>query len=143
MNRNPLLNNGLIMILIALEQIPKSVIKVNGRGSSGYNFDLDENQKKITKAVIDKVEFIRDSLKEEIAEKRKEVLELKETQQEFQREKKELKKTKNLLTPKEAAEFLSIAPATLYRLDIPKIRFGGVTRYEKKDLQDFLESKKS
>jgi hypothetical protein len=50
-----------------------------------------------------------------------------------------------LLTRKEAAEYLRLAPSSLNsqtgkRLGIPFIKMGGAVRYDKRDLDDFINA---
>jgi hypothetical protein len=47
-----------------------------------------------------------------------------------------------LLTPEEAAEYLQISTRTLRRLDVPRVRLRSVTRYDRKDLDTWLDSQK-
>lgn len=44
-----------------------------------------------------------------------------------------------LLTPKEAADWLSVSLRTLYNLPIRRIKLGKCTRYDPQDLQQFAD----
>jgi excisionase family DNA binding protein len=58
----------------------------------------------------------------------------------------EVKMEKALLTVKEACEYLNISRAMLYKLikegKIKPIKLGKSTRFDKKDLDDFIEKAK-
>lgn len=44
-----------------------------------------------------------------------------------------------LLTPKQAADWLSVSLRTLYNLPIRRIKLGKCTRYDPQDLQQFAD----
>ncbi len=48
-----------------------------------------------------------------------------------------------LLTPRKAAMELAISPRHLWNLPIPKVRLGRAVRYDRRDIEKFIEESKA